>query len=151
MAFREVRVFEIRELLRLWAAGQGVRAIERLVGLDRKTVRRYVAAAEALGLARGAADEVLSDVFVARVAALVRPARTDGRGEAWRLLQAHHDEIAGWVEHDLTAVKMSELLARRGVVVPTRTVQRYVLEVCGRSRGRTSTVRIVDGEPGLDH
>lgn len=151
MAFREVRVFEIREVLRLWAGGQGVRAIERLVGLDRKTVRRYVTAAEALGLVRGVVDGsegVVSDVFVARVAALVRPARTDGRGEAWRLLQAHHDEIAGWVERDLTAVKMTELLARKRVVVPTRTVQRYVLEVCGRSRGRGPTVRVVDGEPG---
>jgi hypothetical protein len=42
MAFREVRVFEVREVLRLWLAGEGIRATERLVGFDRKTVRRYV-------------------------------------------------------------------------------------------------------------
>ena len=41
MAFREVRVFEVREVLRLWLRGEGVRATERLVGVDRKTVRRY--------------------------------------------------------------------------------------------------------------
>ena len=40
MAFREVRVFEVREVLRLWLAGDGIRATERLVGFDRKTVRR---------------------------------------------------------------------------------------------------------------
>ena len=45
MAFREVRVFEVREVLRLWLAGEGIRATERLVGFDRKTVRRYVDAA----------------------------------------------------------------------------------------------------------
>ena len=45
-------------------------------------------------------------------------------------------------------MKIHELLERRGVVVPLRTVQRYVLEVCGRSRGRGPTVRIADGEPG---
>ena len=45
MAFREVRVFEVREVLRLWLAGEGIRASERLVGFDRKTVRRYVDAA----------------------------------------------------------------------------------------------------------
>ena len=39
MAFREVRVFEVREVLRLWLAGDGIRATERLVGFDRKTVR----------------------------------------------------------------------------------------------------------------
>ena len=45
MAFREVRVFEVREVLRLWLRGEGIRAMERLVGVDRKTVRRYVDAA----------------------------------------------------------------------------------------------------------
>jgi transposase len=63
---------------------------------------------------------------------------------------AHHDEIAGWVEAELTGVKIHELLARRGVEVPCRTVQRYVLEVCGRRRGRGPKVRVVDGEPGDD-
>jgi len=47
MAFREVRVFEVREVLRLWLRGEGVRATERLAGVDRKTVRRYVAASVA--------------------------------------------------------------------------------------------------------
>jgi transposase len=78
----------------------------------------------------------------------VRPHRADGHGESWRLLAANHDQIAAWVEADLTAVKIHELLGRRGVIVPCRTVQRYVLEVCGRSRGRGPTVRVADREPG---
>ena len=45
-------------------------------------------------------------------------------------------------------MKIHELLDRQGVGVPLRTVQRYLLEVCGRSRGRGPTVRIADGEPG---
>src|ERR1700745_3524692 len=52
MAFREVRVFEVREVLRVWLGGPGFRSIERLVGVDRKTVRRYVEAAAELGLDR---------------------------------------------------------------------------------------------------
>jgi transposase len=148
MAFREVRVFEVREVLRLWLAGEGLRGIERLVGLDRKTVRRYVEAAEAVGLVRHGGEEQLSDVFVGAVVEAVRPHRTDGHGEAWRLLQADHDQIKAWVEADLTGVKIHDLLTRRGVRVPRRTVQRYVLEVCGRSRGPGPTVRVADGEPG---
>ena len=46
MAFREVRVFEVREVLRLWLAGEGLRSVERLSQVDRKTVRRYVEAAD---------------------------------------------------------------------------------------------------------
>ena len=148
MAFREVRVFEVREVLRLWLAGEGIRATERLVGFDRKTVRRYVDAAVGLGLVRDGGDVQLSDVFIGQVVEAVRPHRTDGHGAPWRLLQAHHDEIAGWVGEDLTAVKIHELLERRGVSVPCRTVQRYVAEVLGRTRGRGPTVRVNDGEPG---
>ena len=52
MAFREVRLFEVREVLRLWAAGESLRGTERPAGMDRRTIRRYVAAAEAAGLTR---------------------------------------------------------------------------------------------------
>jgi transposase len=148
MAFREVRVFEVREVLRLWLAGEGARAIERLVGFDRKTVRRYIDAAVELGLARDGGEDQLSDVLIGRVVEAVRPHRRDGHGEAWRLLVGHHDQVAAWVKEDLTGVKITELLARRGVVVPCRTVQRYLHDVCGRSRGRGPTVRIADGAPG---
>ena len=148
MAFREVRVFEVREVLRLWLAGEGIRSTERLAGVDRKTVRRYVEAAVTAGLVRDGGDAQLSDAFMGVVVEAVRPHRSDGRGQSWQLLQAEHEQIAAWVDERLTAVKMAELLARRGVQVPPRTVQRYVAEVLGRRRGRGSTVRVADGEPG---
>ncbi len=148
MAFREVRVYEVREVLRLWLDGEGLRSIERLSQVDRKTVRRYVTAAEGLGLIRDGGGDQLGDVFVAAVVEVVRPHRSDGHGEAWRLLGDRHDSVAGWVADGLTAVKIHELLARQGVVVPRRTVQRYVRDECDRRRGRGSTVRVADGEPG---
>jgi transposase len=148
MAFREVRVFEIREVLRLWLAGEGIRATERRVGFDRKTVRRYLEAAVGLGLVRDGGEEQLTDVFIGSVVEAVRPHRSEGHGVAWRLLMANHDQLVAWVNDDLTGVKIAELLARRGVEVPCRTVQRYVAEVLGRTRGRGPTVRVADGEPG---
>jgi transposase len=150
MAFREVRVFEVREVLRLWLRGEGVRSTERLAGVDRKTVRRYVAAAVELGLVRDGGEEQLADVFVGSVVETVRPHRADGRGEAWRLLVANHQLIEGWLKKDeLTVRKAHELLGRRGVVVPERTLHRYALEVCDVGRGRRgTTVRVADGEPG---
>jgi transposase len=150
MAFREVRVFEVREVLRLWLRGEGFRATERLVGVDRKTVRRYVAAAVELGLVRDGGEEQLSDEFVGSVVEAVRPHRADGRGEAWRLLVAHHQLVEDWLKKDgLTVRKVHELLGRRDVVVPERTLHRYALEVCDVGRGRRgTTVRVDDGEPG---
>ena len=149
MAFREVGVFEVREVLRLWVRGQGYRGVERLAGVDRKTVRRYVSAAEELGLSRAAGEAQLTDAFMAGVVERVRPHRSDGRGAGWRALEAHREQIRVWLEdEDLTVVKVGELLGRRGVLVPARTLQRFAAECCGPRRGRRATVRVADGEPG---
>jgi transposase len=148
--FREVRVFEIREVLRLWVGGEGLRSIERLVGMDRKTVRRYVGAAVDVGVERDGGEDQLNDVVLASVCEKVRPHRSDGRGAAWGLLVANHELLKGWlVDQGLTVVKAGELLARRGTVVPERTLHRYALEVLGVGRfARGTTVRVADGEPG---
>ena len=45
MAYREVTVIEIEEVLRQWIAGVPIKRIARRVGLDPKTVRRYAKAA----------------------------------------------------------------------------------------------------------
>jgi transposase len=149
MAFREVRVFEVREVLRLFVRGESQRRIERLAGVDRKTVRRYVNAAVELGLSPGGGDGQLSDVLVAGVVERVRPHRHDGHGASWRALDEHRDQIRAWIEvEDLTVVKVRALLARRGVVVPQRTVTRFASELCGPRRGRSTTVRVADGKAG---
>ncbi len=50
MAYREVTVIEIKEVLRLWLRGaMGLRPIAEAVGADRKTVRRYIEAAVGVG------------------------------------------------------------------------------------------------------
>jgi transposase len=149
MAFREVRVFEVREVLRLWLRGEGFRGVERLSGIDRKTVRRYVMAAVEAGLTRDGGEEQLTDEFLAVVVETVRPHRLDGHGEAWRLLDQHRDQIKVWLDdEDLTVAKVGMLLARQGVMVPARTLERFAAQVCGPRRGRGTTVRVADGEPG---
>jgi hypothetical protein len=40
MAYREVSVIEVKEILRLWLAGHSLREVTVLTGADRKTVRR---------------------------------------------------------------------------------------------------------------
>jgi transposase len=149
MAFREVPVFEIREVLRLWLGGEGVRSIARLAQLDRKTVRRFVAAAEAAGVVRGGDVDQLSDGLIGVVCAAVRPARPGGHGVAWELLVPHEELIGGWVGKGLRLTKIADLLARRGVVVPYRTLHRFAVERCGFGH-RGITVRVADGEPGVE-
>jgi transposase len=49
MALREVAVMRVKEALRRWLRGEAERTIAKGVGIDRKTARRYVAAAVELG------------------------------------------------------------------------------------------------------
>jgi transposase len=151
MAFREVPMYEVKEVLRLWLAGQSLRSIAAKAAVDRKTVRRYVAGGVEAGLARDGGEDQLTDELLGVVAEHVRPVRTNGRGSAWRLLEAHAGEIKSWLHADgLSVKKIHSLLSRRGVLVPARTLERFCAELCGPRRGATTTVRLADGEPGTE-
>jgi hypothetical protein len=118
--------------------------------VDRKTARRYVDAAVAAGLAREAGPGALTDELIGAVIAAVRPARPDGHGASWDVLAGREAQIRVWVGKDgLSIVKIEELLARSGCVVPYRTLHRFAVERCG-FRVKSTTVRVVDGEPGVE-
>jgi len=150
VAFREVGVVEVREVLRGWLEGVGLRKVAERAGVDRKTARRYVLAAEAAGLRRDAGLQAVDDELVAAVVTAVRPVRPAGHGAAWETLLAREEQIRGWVGKDgLSIVKVEELLARSGCVVPYRTLHRFAVERCGFGV-KASTVRVADGEPGVE-
>ncbi|GFG53122.1 hypothetical protein MAGR_45630 [Mycolicibacterium agri] len=58
----------------------GYRTIAAYCGLDRKTVRRYVEAAQAAGLRRDDDLGAVDDALIGMVADAVRPVRPDGHG-----------------------------------------------------------------------
>jgi hypothetical protein len=160
MAFREVSVNEIREVLRLWlgVAGlpaPGLRTIAAHCGVDRKTVRRYVEAAQSVGLCRDDSAEALDDSLIGAVAEVVRPVRPHGHGAAWERLAPFEEQIRAWVAGDsehprLTLTKIEVLLARQGCVVPYRTLHRFASERCGFGPKNNTTVRVADGDPGIE-
>ena len=151
MAFREVRVHEVREVLRQWLAEEGgLRTIAERAGVDRKTARRYVEAAVGAGLRRECGGDQLTDELIGAVVAAVRPARAQGHGAAWEALLAHEQQIRDWIKDDgLRLTNIHGKLTRRGVVVPYRTLHRFAAERCGFGR-RQATVRVADGEPGVE-
>jgi hypothetical protein len=85
-------VIEIKEVLRLWLHGrQGLRPIEETVGVDRKTMYRYIGAAQSVGLVRDGGDGQLTDELLGAVIEAVRPERPAGPGAAWEACRAEHD------------------------------------------------------------
>ena len=149
MAYREVSVIEVREVLRAWLDDHGLRRVAELAGVDRKTARRYVEAACAAGLVREGGVGQLDDALIGAVVEAVRPVRPAGHGAAWAACQGEHEQIKGWVDQGLTAAKIGVLLERKGVLVPYRTLARYVVERCGAGRPG-ATVRVADGQPGVE-
>ncbi len=95
MSYREVHVVEVKEVVRLWSAGESLRAISRLTGLDRKTVRRYVKAAKQSGCQVG---ETAGEAAVGEVIGRVRAQGPGVRGQSWTVCEKHRDLLAGWLD-----------------------------------------------------
>ena len=77
MAFREVNVNEVKEVLRIWlgvpgSRTPGLRTIAAHCGVDRKTARRYIEAAQAAGLQLGDGIDALDDGLIGAVIEAVR-------------------------------------------------------------------------------
>jgi transposase len=150
MAFREVRVHEVREVLRHWVGSElGLRPIAERAGVDRKTARRYIDAAVELGVMRECGLQQLTDELIGAVINAVRPERSTGHGQAWDRLLTVEADIRTWVEDGLQLTNVHGKLERLGVAVPYRTLHRFAVERCGFGRTR-ATVRVADGEPGVE-
>ena len=92
MAYREIAMWEILEVLRRVRRGEGQRAIARVTGQSRTTIRRWVACATELGWA--SAVEEPDEALAQRVAARMRPVSERRRpGESETQLVPHQEQI----------------------------------------------------------
>lgn len=142
MAFRELSMLDVRELLRRWQAGQSARLIARDGVADRKTAHRYIKAALKAGLTTtGPIDEDA----IARVMAAVQTRPTPSPSAERAALTARGDQIRKWIGGDepLRLSRVHELLKREGVEVGYTTLRRFAHEELGW-RERAATVRVDD-------
>ena len=148
MAFREVHVIQIREVLRLWLSKRGIREIARIGPAERKTVRRYVSAASSLGLAPGQSPDVLTDEILGQIVNLVRPRGPGVHGAAWCCCETHREFLRARVEEGLRLTKILKLFHRHtGTEVPYRTFHRFASQELGFGAKKT-TVLVADCAPG---
>ena len=117
MAYREVRMADIDQVIRRWLAGEKIRAIARSTGADRNTVRRIVRFAQDAGIKGDTPwpDESKLQAIRQRMG---RPGTTVAAGEAEERLKPRADQIRAWLGKDhLLLTKVHELLVREGLVV----------------------------------
>ena len=149
VAYREITVIEIKEVLRLWLQGKmGLRPIAEAVGVDRKTVRRYIEAAQAAGLVRDGGEGQLTDELIG---AGDRGGPSGTAGGARRGVGG----VPGRARADQGVARAGSEADRR-----SRTCSAVVAWWCRTGRctvtplselgfgGRGTTVPVVDGEPG---
>jgi transposase len=148
MAYREVTMYEIKEVLRRWLRGASKSEIARQCGVARGTVRRYIAAGEASGLAPG--QSALSDDLVAVLATKLHPNTGRPRGPSWGRCESHRGFIVKRVKAGIRLSKIRKLLRRqRDAKVSYATLWRFVTKDLGLRLGE-SPVPVSDGEPGKE-
>lgn len=144
MSYREISMLEIKKVLLRKEPGASGRRIAREMGIDRKTIGRYLAAIEDAGI--GDATEVVEQVL-AGIARVVQKRKPVERSEAWQALLVHRSRIEAWLTQmpPLVLTRVHELLARHGVEVGYTTLRRLVERELGW-RKRSPTV-LLAGPP----
>jgi len=148
MSFRSLTMIDVKEVLRRWQATQSARQIACETGYDRKTVGRYVEAAEQCALPR---DRKLSDEEVHEVAQRVQARPLLDRSTEWNEVEQQRDRIAAWLSghRPLKLRKVHTLLKREGMQATYWTLRRFVIKQLGWGKPCT-TVLIDDPPPGQE-
>ena len=149
MAFREVTMFEIKEVVRKWLMGDGVKTAARSTGVDPKTARRYVRAAERAGLEQSCGPESLDDERFLTILSELKTPTLRPESEGRKLCETHRDFIAGKLNGRVRLTKVHRLLQRQGVLVNYSMLYRFAVEELGFGK-KSPTVPVIDGEPGKE-
>jgi transposase len=147
MAYREVTMLEVKEVLRLWLGGAAHKRIAAQLGLNVKTIRRYVAAARASGVVRESGPEALDDGLIAAVVSQVQPHPGRPRGDGWGDCAAQRAVIERFLRQGVRLSKLRKLLRRQGVEVSYATLRRFAIAELGFG-GTAPTIPVADCGPG---
>lgn len=154
MAYREIAMWEVLEVLRRVARGEGRRSIARATGHGRTTVDRYAKTALLLGWIPG--EQPPDEALAREVVEQLRPGpKRRPAGSAQAKLALHQGRIRAWLSPEdgsrgLLLSKVHELLLREGIDISYPSLHRYATRHCGFGASPRLTVRMAEGLPGLD-
>ena len=146
MAHKEVSRVEIAEVIRRWQSGSSQRHIASGIGLSRDTVRKYLVAAQKVGVRQegpAPTEEQLS-----LLASVGRSGPRRARAPTDDLLAPWADQVYRWLTIDhLQLTRIQELLAQRGCRVSYTSLRRFIQRRNWR-RHNPRTVRMEASPPG---
>ncbi|MGC4936109.1 IS21 family transposase, partial [Gordonia sp. DT30] len=121
-------MMQLLELFRHWHAGRSQVQISQALGLDRKTIRKYVAPALAAGMVPGTGASFDEAMWRALIADWF-PEVVDRsvRSVTWPVIAEHHEWIKGQLEATVTVATIAQRLRDdHGVEASESSVRRYV-------------------------
>ena len=117
---------DVTEILQHWYAGRPKVEVARSLGVDAKTVRRYVAPAEAAGMAPGGPPVTEEQWRALARGWFPQIAGTGVRQVSWREIALYHDRIAELVGVVPVSVIHQRLAGEQGLQASVASVRRYV-------------------------
>jgi transposase len=145
MAYRELSMIEVQEVLRRYVSGAGLRAIARGTGLDRKTVAKFIRAGRAVGVSPGGPPPTAAQL--ATVGAARRGPGRPPQPDAGAALRPHRGQIQAWLAEGLRLTKIARRLRAQGVPLSYSALYRFAQAHCGFGTP-AGTVRVADPPPG---
>jgi transposase len=153
MARRTFDVIDICEIFTHWHAGRSKNEIAGSLGLSRNTVRKYVAAAEAAGMAPG--GPAVSPEEWDRLARAWFPELADTRLRqvTWPAIEEHRDYIVEQMAAGVTMATIHQRLQdERGLAASVASLRRYVAANLPEEarRSQVTVLRLVPAEAGQE-
>ena len=151
MARRSFDVVDVTEILIHWYAGRSISEIAQSLGVDRKTIRKYVAPAAGSGLVPGG-PPLGEPEWDAKVREwFPELADTRLRQVTWPAIEPHHEYVCGQLQAGVTVTTIHQRLCdERGVAVSIASFRRYVAANIPEEtrRSQVKVLRPYPAEPG---
>lgn len=153
MARRSFDVIDIVEILVHWYAGRSRNEVAASLGIDRKTIRKYLAPAEAAGFCPGG-PTVSEQQWADRVREWFPSlADTRLRQVTWPAIEVHHEYITGQLKAGVTVATVHQRLRdEHGLAVSYASLRRYVAANLPEEvrRSRVTVLNPYPVEPGAE-
>ena len=146
MAYREVHMTEIKEILLRLKRKESVRSISKTLGIHRDTINKYLSLCLELGV--DPREGAITDKIIEAINKRLTPGAKPSHIPRDDILLPHKDRIEAYLEKGIKGSKIMILLARDGIVVGDSSFYRFINTRCENYIRKNITVRLPETGPG---
>lgn len=146
MAYREVHMTEIKEILLRIARKESIRSISRTLGIHRETINKYLNICHKLGV--DPRTDSITDELSEKIRAELSPGNKPSHIPRDEILLPHKERIESYLDKGIKGSKIMILLKRDGIEIGESSFYRFINTRCENYINKNITVRLPETEPG---